>query len=113
MDYIITNKPKMVRIAEEKPKQYTFNLLQNYPNPFNSTTQIKFEIPESSLVSLTIYDLLGKEVVLLLNEEKRQGAYTVNWGGKDNYGRELGSGVYFYQLKVGSFYEVRKLIFLK
>ena len=50
---------------------------------------------------------------MLLNEEKRQGAYTVNWEGKDNYGRELGSGVYFYQLKVGSFHGVRKLIFLK
>lgn len=88
-------------------------LHQNYPNPFNSTTQIKFEIPEPGLVSLTIYDLLGKEVVTLFNEEKKQGAYVVTWGGKDNYGRELSSGVYFYLLKTGVLHKVRKLIFLK
>jgi len=108
---------KYEKAVDVKEKQQTlvesFKIFQNYPNPFNSTTQIKFEIPVSGLVSLIIYNLLGKEVVMLLNEEKRQGAYTINWEGKDNYGRELGSGVYFYQLKAGSFHEVRKLIFLK
>jgi len=113
-DSTLLKYDKTVGVKEEKPVLVTsFKVFQNYPNPFNSTTQIKFEIPVSGLVSLIIYNLLGKEVVMLLNEEKRQGAYTINWEGKDNYGRELGSGVYFYQLKAGSFHEVRKLIFLK
>jgi hypothetical protein len=113
-DSTLLKYEKTVGVKEEQPVQARFfKVFQNYPNPFNSTTQIKFEIPEAGLVSLTIHDLLGKVVATLLNEEKEQGVYSVRWGGKDNYGRELSSGIYFYRFKTWAFHEARKIIFLK
>jgi len=91
----------------------SFELFQNYPNPFNPMTILSFVISHWSFVSLKIYDLRGKEVRILVNEEKKPGSYTVVWDGKDNYGNEVSSGVYFYQLKSDSFSKVRKLIFVK
>ena len=88
-------------------------LYQNYPNPFNAGTQIKFEVTARGLVSLTVYNLLGKEVAMLLNEEKERGLYSVHWDGKDHDGKELSSGIYFYRLTMGTANEVRKLLFLK
>jgi hypothetical protein len=75
-------------------------LYQNYPNPFNPITKIKFDIPKSEQVNLKIYDLLGKEISTLVNENLKKGIYEVDFNGKD-----LPSGIYFYQLKAGSFIE--------
>jgi hypothetical protein len=103
-DSTLLKYEKTVGVKEEQPALVTsFKVFQNYPNPFNSTTQIKFEIPEPGLVSLTMHDLLGKEVVTLLNEEKKQGACSVMWNGKNKYGKEVSLGIYFYQLRAGSF----------
>ena len=92
-----------------------FNLFQNYPNPFNPSTKIKYSIPsvtlsevEGSLVTLKVYDLLGNEVATLVNEEKPAGEYEVEFDGGD-----LPSGIYFYQLKAGSFVETKKMILIK
>ena len=85
-----------------------FSLSQNYPNPFNPTTNFEFHIANRGFVSLRIFDLLGREIITLVNEEKPAGTYKVRW----NAGN-LCSGVYFYQLKTGSFNEVKKLLLLK
>jgi len=85
-----------------------FSLEQNYPNPFNPTTTIIYQIPELSFVKLKVYDILGYEVSLLVNEEKPAGNYEVEFDGS-----ALTSGVYFYQLKVGSFIVTKKMILLK
>jgi hypothetical protein len=90
-----------------------FELSQNYPNPFNPTTQIEYHIPVTVLVTLIIYDLRGKEVKTLQNEEKKPGNYTITWDGRDMNGKGVSSGIYFYQLKAGSLSQVRKLIFVK
>ena len=92
--------------VEGMPNQY--NLAQNYPNPFNPGTSIAFSVPQAVEVTLKVYDLLGREVAVLVNERKDPGSYTVTF---TPHG--LGSGVYFYRLTVGSFVQSRKMVFLK
>lgn len=90
----------------EIPNIYT--LQQNYPNPFNPSTNISFTLPYQSHVSLKVYDILGKEVATLVNEVKAAGSYTKQWNAS-----QFASGVYFYRLTAGSFYETKKLLLLK
>jgi len=86
---------------------------QNYPNPFNSSTQIRFSIPIISMVSIKVYNLLGKEVTVLLNQELPQGRYTVNWEARDEKYYSLPSGIYFIKLNAGSFNKTIKAVLLK
>ncbi|MFH1527908.1 MAG: T9SS type A sorting domain-containing protein, partial [Bacteroidota bacterium] len=95
-------------VEDEREIPAQFTLSQNYPNPFNPSTIIKFEIERKSLVTLKIYDILGKEVAVLINEEKYPGKYRV----KFNAGR-LAGGIYFYTLKTAGFYQTKKLVLLK
>ena len=85
-----------------------FSLSQNYPNPFNPSTKIKYSIPYSSKVFIKVFDILGNEIETLVNEEKSVGTYELTWNATN-----LPSGVYFYQLKAGSFIETKKMILLK
>ncbi len=86
----------------------TFALRQNYPNPSNPSTTIRYELPKSSMVRLNVYDILGREVSVLVNERKNAGVYEVMF---DALG--LSSGVYLYRLQAGDFVEVKKLIVVK
>ena len=88
------------------PKDY--QLYQNYPNPFNPTTKIKFALPYASLVTVKVYDLLGREIKTLLNETKQPGNYEVNFDAS-----RLASGVYFYSIKANNFNSVKKMVFIK
>lgn len=85
-----------------------FALHQNFPNPFNPSTKIKFVIPKSSFVNLKVYNVLGKEIAALVNEERPAGSYEVEFNATT-----LPSGVYFYQLRVGSFVETKMMLLLK
>jgi hypothetical protein len=100
-------------ISTEVPDKY--KLFQNYPNPFNPTTKIRFSIPEidkwkieNGAVALKVYDMLGKEVVTLVNEKLHPGIYEVTFDASS-----LTSGIYFYKLRTGNFTETKKLIFVK
>jgi hypothetical protein len=97
-----------VSVEEETPISNSFYLFNNYPNPFNPSTKIKFEIPTSGFVTLKIYDVLGNEIVTLVNEEKTLGTYEIEFDGKG-----LSSGLYFYTLTDGSYSETKKMILLK
>jgi len=90
-----------------------YKLYQNYPNPFNPTTVIQYDIPELSQVSLTIYDLSGREINQLVNEAQSPGLKTMVWDGKDFMGNKMGAGVYIYQLKSDNYVESKKMIFVK
>ena len=89
-------------------KAVSYSLSQNYPNPFNPSTKIEFTIQKSSFVNLRVYDILGNEVETLVNEDKPAGNYEVEFNAA-----KLSSGVYFYQLKAGSFIEIKKMILLR
>ncbi len=86
----------------------TYSLAQNYPNPFNPTTVISYQLATAGKVTLKIFDVLGKEVTTLVNEEKSAGSYSVKFNAVN-----LPSGVYFYCLKSGGFVETKKLLLLK
>ncbi len=85
-----------------------FSLSQNYPNPFNPGTTIKFELPVASQVDLTVYDILGRKVKVLVDERKDAGAYEVKFDAL-----EMASGVYFYRMQAGHFVQTRKLLLLR
>ena len=93
------------------PRHYA--LLPNYPNPFNASTVIRFNLPRDIRVALTIYDTLGRQVRQLANRTLRAGAYTISWNGLDDEGKQMNSGVYFTELKAGSFEEVIKMVMMR
>jgi len=110
-----TTTPTITDVSEINFAPTSFSLEQNYPNPFNPSTTIKYTIPnvtlsgvEGSRVRLKVYDVLGNEIVTLVNEEKPIGTYELNWNAAN-----LPSGVYFYRLQAGSFVETKKMILLK
>lgn len=82
--------------------------IQNYPNPFNSTTNIKYSIKEAGFVKIKVYDILGREIAILVSEEKPVGIYTINFDGSS-----LSSGIYFYRFQAGSFTQTKKMILTK
>jgi len=93
--------------------QINYLLQQNYPNPFNPTTTIRFTISELRFTTLKVYDILGNEIATLVNEEKPAGEYEVEFNSLSGEVRNLSSGIYFYQLKAGSFVETKKMILLR
>jgi hypothetical protein len=94
--------------GNNNPIPETYSLSQNYPNPFNPATSIKFDIPKHGIVKLIVYDLTGKEIESLVNEEKEPGRYEVAWEGS-----KYSSGVYFYKLETGDFKETKKMVLIK
>ncbi|MCI0715133.1 MAG: PQQ-dependent sugar dehydrogenase [Chlorobi bacterium] len=85
-----------------------FSLSQNYPNPFNPVTKIKYEIPKSEFVTLKIYNVLGIEIVALVDEQKQTGSYETEWNASS-----FPSGVFFYELQAGDFIDRKKMVLLK
>ncbi|MBU1679960.1 MAG: T9SS type A sorting domain-containing protein [Bacteroidetes bacterium] len=85
-----------------------YYLSQNYPNPFNPATTIKYSVPTEAHVTLKIYDILGRDIATLINEQKRPGAYEVNFNASN-----LPSGVYFYRIETTNFSQIKKLILIK
>ncbi len=126
--YVVGNGKTIVKFGEitsvenEEELPTEFSLSQNFPNPFNPSTKIRFTISTSPLnpspyqgegnrerlVTLKVYDVLGNEVAILVNEEKPTGEYEVNFNGNG-----LTSGIYFYRLQAGSFVEIKKMVFMK
>jgi photosystem II stability/assembly factor-like uncharacterized protein len=96
----------IIQISNEVPDR--FSLSQNYPNPFNPATNVKFQIPNAGFVRLIVFDILGREVSTLVNEELKAGTYEVNWGAS-----AYPSDVYFYRLDAGDFSTTKKMLLLK
>jgi hypothetical protein len=105
---VIKTQQIMVGVKDHPALPTECTLSQNYPNPFNPTTNITFAIPSSNVTSLKVFDVLGQEVAVLVNEKKDAGTYTVPFNAA-----QLPSGVYFYQLRSGSFVETKKMLMLK
>jgi len=90
-----------------------FELMHNYPNPFNPTTVIRYNLPRFVPVKLTIYNLLGNEVRVLVDESQRPGEYKAIWNGLDKYGNKVSTGIYIYYIKAGNFTQAKKLLLVK
>jgi len=90
-----------------------FQLAQNYPNPFNPNTNISFHVPESSPVSLQVFDLRGRLVTTLVNTQVEPGWFTREWNGTDTAGKLVSSGMYIYRLETPSRSEMKKMVFMK
>ncbi len=90
-----------------------YRLYQNYPNPFNPSTNIKFAIPNTGLVKATIYNILAKEIKVLTEDYYDKGTHALSWNGTDSKGRYLPSGIYFCNLKSGSFNTTMKMVLIK
>jgi len=88
-------------------------LRQNYPNPFNLSTEISFSLAENSRVTVDIYDLLGRKIIMLTDRDYQPGIYSVSWDGCDQNGGEVSSGIYLYRIKAGEYVESRKMMLLK
>lgn len=101
----------IIKVEEEKQNHpEDFVLYQNYPNPFNSLTKIRFMLKENGLVSVKLYDLMGREINTLINEFKEKGEYEIEFDAS-RYG--LSSGVYFYQMRAGNYTSIKKMVYLK
>ena len=105
-------------VANQPEIPTVFALSQNYPNPFNPTTKIKYDLPEASIVSLRIYNILGQEIATLANGQQPAGYFEATWEGRNNYGLTVSSGIYFYRFEATgasgqTFNSLKKMIFLK
>ncbi len=89
-----------------------FALFPAYPNPFNGTVRLQYQTPKDEMIFVKVYDLSGKEVITLVKQQLIQGKHEVIWDGRDQFGRLVSSGVYFYQLSIGTQRHVRKIMVL-
>jgi hypothetical protein len=102
---------KITELTNMIPKRFVLN--ENYPNPFNPITTIKYEIPKNGNVRLAIYNIIGQEVITLVNTEQWAGKYSVRWNGTNQYGSQVATGTYFYVLKTNNNQSIKKMLLLK
>ncbi len=93
------------------PRQY--ELSQNHPNPFNPQTEIVFGLPKAGFVTLKVYNILGQEVITLVEKDMAAGRYRISWSGTDKSGRAVSSGVYFYRMQSKDFVQTKQMLLLK
>ena len=115
----LSEMPTSVEIVSSEPA-LTFSLEQNYPNPFNPTTVIQFRVKSSESrakapvhTTLNIYNILGQKVRTLVDQYLKAGHKAVEWDGKDDWGKEVSSGIYFYRLQTEDFTEAKKMLLIK
>lgn len=92
--------------SSEIPKEY--KMFNNYPNPFNPATKVRFDLPKSSEVKITVFDVTGKEAAVLVNETLQAGSYQTEWNAA-----AFPSGVYFYRIQAGDFSETKRMILVR
>lgn len=100
-----------IEIVVDVPMEFALN--QNYPNPFNPSTIIRYQLAEAGFVTLKVYDVLGREVITLVDEEKEAGYYKIEFSSASLGNTALSSGVYYYRIKAGNFIETKKMILLR
>lgn len=101
------NEDELPAVAED------FRLFQNYPNPFNPATVISYNLPETSFISIKIFNMLGEEIKTLFSGDKERGLQFIQWNGDTNFGSAAPSGVYFYRVEAGKFSQTKKMILIR
>jgi hypothetical protein len=94
-------------------KPTDFSLSQNYPNPFNPTTNFQFTLPKSSHVKIEVFNIVGQKVATVVDGDMKPGEYTADWNGKDESGKTVSSGIYFYRMQAGDFSNMKKMVLIK
>ena len=100
-------------VSEQINLPSTIALEQNYPNPFNPQTTLTYILPEETMVTLVVYDILGKQIKTIVNQSQNAGVHNVEWNGTDISGTLVSGGVYLYRIEAGEFTDTRKMLFLK
>ena len=90
-----------------------FALHQNYPNPFNPVTTIRYDLPDNALVTITIYDMMGREIKNLVNQTQDAGFKSIIWNATNDYGKPVSAGIYLYQIQAGEYMQTKKMVLLK
>ncbi len=108
-----TTKTAVENIETTTSNSKTFSLYQNYPNPFNQQTMIQYELTDKNMIELTIYNLEGEEVSILVSDKQQNGFHQVTWNGKDKFGNEASSGIYIAVLKCDNFQKCVKLSLIR
>ena len=102
-----------LNIKNNKASPERFTLYQNYPNPFNPVTNLDYDLPEDAMVNITVFDMMGKVVRTLVNDQQSAGYKTLQWNAMSNSGQPVSSGLYIYTIQAGEFSKTRKMILLK
>lgn len=110
---IVTAVSGLVSVGNSDDIPRSFILEQNHPNPFNPSTTIQYSVPRQGVVKLRIFDLIGREVATLVNHDQGPGTYRVAWDGRNHFGTEVASGVYFYRLETAGVHQVRKMALVR
>ncbi len=92
---------------------HNYALHQNFPNPFNPVTNLRYDLPEQSFVTLTIYDLIGREITQLVNTTQEAGFRSVQWDATDSFGKPVSAGIYLYKITTGEFVQTKKMVLVK
>jgi hypothetical protein len=111
--YQLEGKTRAETLIAEGSLPAAFSLSQNYPNPFNATTQIVYSIPEEMRVSLALHNIQGQQVALLVDNNQPAGFYQITWDGRDAFGNQAASGIYFCHLRAGALSQTRKMLLLR
>ncbi len=112
-DYEVSVATEVEEASDANPIPSEFMLFQNSPNPFNPTTEIRYQLPTEGLVRLTVYNLAGQEVRILVDELKSPGIHSAVWNARDDAGREVPAGIYVYRFEAGRFSDTKKLLLIK
>jgi hypothetical protein len=105
--------PNASALEDEEIIPLTTRLHRNYPNPFNPSTTIAFDLAKTSDLSLIIYNVLGQKVTSLYNGSKEAGRHQVTWDGTNKFGQQVGTGVYFVEMKAGDYTSSHKMLLIK
>ena len=112
VDIVMITDPENVGVDNDGlPGKFAVH--QNYPNPFNPITTLRYDLPEDDLVNITIYDMIGREVITLMNDQQAAGYRTLAWNGTNNLGESVSAGIYLYMIKAGELRQTKKMVLLK
>ncbi|MDP7529881.1 MAG: T9SS type A sorting domain-containing protein, partial [Candidatus Marinimicrobia bacterium] len=90
-----------------------FRLFQNHPNPFNPTTTLRYDLPDDAMVTITVYNMMGRVVCDLVSRQQTAGYRSIQWNATNNTGQPVSAGVYLYTIEAGEFRQTRKMVLLK
>ena len=112
-DEIIVPTEETFTLEKKAIIPIAYTLHQNYPNPFNPITNLRYDLPERAQVTLTVFDLMGRQITQLVNTTQNSGNKSVQWNATDSFGKPVSAGVYLYQIRAGEFVLTKKMVLLK